>query len=202
MRRAIIFLLPFLAGPSLADEQSEFDRTMKQVASDLSALHDELQAVYAGGTKTANYPFLPWKDISDLKGLAYIEITMPAHIYKGADVSAGYIQSVTRGDKFRYVDKVSDWYAIALNKPIEGFHTGWVQAAQAVPVWFFKEVGAIPTGAPSDSSPPLSQVLYKKIVDSVSAVRANYAENPHIAVTGFSVDVGLPPSVSVQFEFR
>ena len=131
MKRAIVLLLAFFVGPSLADEQSEFDRTMQQVAADLSALHDELQAANAAGTKTGNYSLLSWKDISDLTGLAYIEITTPAHIYKGADVSAGSIQSVALGDKFKFVDKVSDWYAVALNKPIAGFSTGWVRAAQA-----------------------------------------------------------------------
>ena len=203
MKRTIICLFALLMVEGvLGDEHSEFDRTMQEVASDLSAVHDELQAAYAAESvrNLVAEAMLNFTMAKENQG--FIEITKPAHLYKGADVSAEFFQSVAEGMQFQYVDKVSDWYAVALEEPIEGFSTGWVQAAQAVPVWDPVKIEMIYAAGQSNRPKGVSDALYKRIVESVSSVREKYEENRHIAITGFSVDIGVPPAVSIQFEFK
>ncbi|MDE2822322.1 MAG: hypothetical protein OXK79_02310 [Chloroflexota bacterium] len=201
MRRFVLVLLTLLTGHCLADEQSGFDRTMHEVAADLSALHDELRALYVSKSPPFVYNFDLVTKYS-LAGQGYIEITTPARLYKGADVTAGSFYSAAQGDKFRFLDKVTDWYAVALDKPIEGFSSGWVKAAQAVPVVESGALALVAGGTPSGSPPVQSDALYNRIVESVSSVREKYADNPYIAITGFSVDIGLAPAVSIQFAFK
>ena len=203
MKRPIILLLTLLlSGWALADEQSDFDRTMQGVAADLSALHAELQAAYTSEAASAEFSVAYWGNVYAPKGQAYLEVTTPALLYKGADVNAGSFQMVAEGEKFKFVDKVSDWYAVALEQPMEGFSSGWVQAAQVVPVLEAGEFNVTSFEGQSDPPQGVSDALYKQIVDSVSTFREKYEENRHIAITGFSVDIGIPPGVSVQFAFK
>ena len=54
-------LLPFLVcGPVIAEQPSDFDGTMKDVAADLSALHRELQAIYETEI-SSRHPYSQWR---------------------------------------------------------------------------------------------------------------------------------------------
>ena len=44
--------------------------------------------------------------------------------------------------------------------------------------------------------------IYSRLTDYVQSVYFKYKDNKYFRVSGFSVDVSLPPSVTVDFEFR
>ena len=50
-------------------------------------------------------------------------------------------------------------------------------------------------------SASLSAVAYDLILQAVIAIKDKYQTGP-VRVTGFSIDISVPPSVGVQFEFR
>ena len=44
--------------------------------------------------------------------------------------------------------------------------------------------------------------IYSKIAASVNQVRLKYEANPYVGISGFSVDMSVPPGLSIQFEFK
>jgi hypothetical protein len=61
-------------------------------------------------------------------------------------------------------------------------------------------------GAKSSETAPSSggtiDYIYEKITQSASAMRDKYANNKYFEVIGFQVNVGIAPSVSINFNFR
>ena len=39
-------------------------------------------------------------------------------------------------------------------------------------------------------------------MESVNRMKERYVQNPYVTVTGFTVTVGAPPSVSINLEFK
>ena len=204
--RKLLVLLPFVAcAAAFADEAADFDKTMQDVASDLSSLHWKLQSIYE-----SELP--PPRDFSSLAAAKWLaglkehgSVTITADsagIYKGAAITAGVLDSASAGTKYPVLDKVGDWYAIALDEPLKGYSSGWVQAAKAVPYW--RIAAAEEPGLVADvaMSPSVTERLYSQIAASVNAVRQKYETNPYVGISGFSVDMTLPPGVSVLFHFK
>ncbi|MBM4334202.1 MAG: hypothetical protein FJ117_23830 [Deltaproteobacteria bacterium] len=115
-------------------------------------------------------------------------------IYSGADAKTRPVEIVMKGEKFKVIDKIENWYAVSLSKPVKGMESGWLKATQVVP-----EISPISTTPPEKS---ISELMYEKIVASVKALKDGYANNPYVTVKGFNVNISVPPSVSISFEFK
>ena len=123
--KKVLVLLPFLAcGPVFAEQTADFDRTMQDVAEDLSALHWKLQAIYESqipsGYPSSSVAAAHLLDAFKKAGIVVITADS-AEIYKGAALNAGIVESVPAGKQFPVLDKVADWYAVALDEPVTRF---------------------------------------------------------------------------------
>ena len=204
--KKVLFLLPFLAcGPAFSDQPADFDKTMQGVATDLSALHQKLQQIYGKHLPPSQgfSPLVVADVIAAMKKAGIVTITADsAGVYKGAALDAELFESVSAGKQFPLLDKVGDWYAIALDNPVEGVPAGWVQAAKAVPSWDLTMVGDVASVAEAAAKPSLTERVYAEITAAVNDVRLKYDKDPYVGITGFSVEMSLPPGVSIMFEFK
>ena len=177
-----------------AKQTKPLEENMSEVAKDLASLHNEIQAIYLAGTGGSEFENM---------NLCPVSVTITGKdpkIFKGADTNADIITIASMGQKFKVVDKVNDWYAVSLSHPTQGFDSGWVKASQVVaePIsWQFAQ-----TVNKKIEKESLIDRMYKKIMDSVITFREKYEKNPYIKVSGFSVDISFPPSVSIAFEFK
>lgn len=172
-------------GVSTKVAQTEtMEESMREVAKDLASLHDEIQIAYATEAAAAGFASLKSHPES-------LTITQKgAAIMKGADFNSGVLTSASFGQSFRVVDKVESWYAVQLEKPKSGIYSGWVSAKAAVPL--------LAVGLKES----ITDRLYQKIVSKVVAFRQKWEKNQYLKVSGFSIDISIPPSVSIDFEFK
>ena len=89
--------------------------------------------------------------------------------------------------------QVNDWYAVDLKQPINGLSSGWVRSTDVVPVKVASK--------PKISKSAMDRI-YETIVKKASEVKEKYKDNPHLRVSGFSIKVSFPPSVSLDFDFK
>lgn len=189
--KIFLLLVLIITTPAYAGEPKSFDAAMKELAGDLAKLHAEIQSIYQTEVMAMGVPA-----VIDLYRPRFVSVTADkGTIYTGADAKAAILQTVQKGQKLKVIDKVSDWYAVAFDQPVHGMDTGWVKAAQVVPQTYFP----IST-APPDKS--FTERMYDKIVASIKVFRDIYETNPYVRVKGFSVDISVPPSVSISFEFK
>lgn len=205
MKRLLLIFCALVVGKIYADEPENLESTMREIATDLSVLHNELQnKTKENQVKLIKYPPA---DIADVLSVYYgfedIKITNPGFIYSGADLNADPVKEVKQGDKFPIVDKAPGWYAVRFDNTVDGDFTGWVPAAHAVPEFGAEYViNQIQGEQAIEQKEDISDFLYKMIVESVTSVKKKYEKNPHVVVNGFSVDIGVPPELSIQFEFK
>lgn len=112
----------------------------------------------------------------------------------GAAQTAASLFMPKPGQTFQVVDKAADWYAVRLPEPVQGFSSGWVNAADVVLTETYKKQ--------TSSSVSVADDVYRKLTDQVARMRDSYRDNPYVSVSGFAVNVGIPPSVSINFEFK
>ena len=202
MKRVLVLLLLAASSSVFAEGAPSFDQSMEKVAKDLSALHWKIQGIYQREL-ASNLASSFAEVFSALKTGNSVMVTADsARIYKGAALSAGVVDSVSAGTRFHLLDKVDDWYAVALDKPVQGFSSGWVQAAQSVP---YSELAMVKAGAQlagDASSQSFTDRLYSGITASVRDIQRSYEADPHVGISGFSVDLSIPPGVSILFEFK
>ena len=163
------------------------------LAKDLAQLH---QAVLEAQRKQQAYEMasakFPWL------GVNQITITSPsAGVRAGANDKAPLLLSAQKNQIFPVIDKAGDWYAVALREKIHGVSSGWVRAADSVPT--MRAVQTTPAGQQPSS---LADDIFRELTERAVRFRDAYRNNPYISVTGFSVNVGVPPSVSISFEFK
>lgn len=70
----------------------------------------------------------------------------------------------------------------------------WVAATDVAPAGPPRRVDAVDPGW-------LGQQI-EKLMKNASAFRDNYKSNPYVNVHGFSINVGVPPSINMEFEFK
>lgn len=189
--KKFIFLLLLLVGcaPIHAKQSKGLEGTMEDVATDLANLHQEIQAAYQ--TK---------EDILSLIDRIITISAENAKVYSGTDVKSAILKTVSKGQEFKVIDKINDWYAVAFEQPEQGMYAGWVNAAEAVPKPSFTEW--IEAKESLEEPKSAKDQIYEKIMTSVKGFRDKYENNPYVTITGFSVNIGVPPSVSVSFEFK
>jgi uncharacterized protein YgiM (DUF1202 family) len=117
-------------------------------------------------------------------GAAVVVPTKPSVPVKaGAADSSQRLFTITQGQEYPILDKVGSWYAIEA----DGGRQGWVNAANVVP----KAAPASPMTGPVDWA-----------VSKAVELRTRYQNNPYVSVTGFGVTLGLPPSLTINCDFK
>ncbi len=114
-----------------------------------------------------------------------------AYAYAGASWEAGKIAQFAAGKVLPVIDKAGPWYAVDLGEE----KTGWVNATQVVPTG----IGPKPFFAAADD---LSTRIYTLLTNKLAELKEKYEKNLYIKVKGFSVSLGMPMSVTIDFEFR
>jgi hypothetical protein len=206
MHRAMIVGLSVLVIVGFAEVghcQSVPPDVMKGLAKDLAGLQAELQAAQAQAQANAS------KGAGDSVKVTATE----APVYSGADTKTPVLYKAAKDKSFAVWDKSGDWYAIDL----DGKNAGWVAASDVVPqgkmIWNYNDMWAPNKSTASDKSVATSSStttadasIYERVYDTMtstaSAIRDKYSNNKYIEVTGFVVNVGVPPSVSMNFSFR
>lgn len=177
--RNIILITLLLSGSTLAQNTVDvgLGKSMQSLASDLASLQREINADSNQG-------------IVD-EGVTSVQVKKNgARAYAAADKSSGEIKEFKAGATLPVVKKVDDWYVVNLSG--EGDHQfGWVQADWVAPKDYnFK------TKASSEED------IYQKVISKIQDLKQKYDNNDYVRVSGFSVDVGIPPSVNISFEFK
>ena len=70
--------------------------------------------------------------------------------------------------------------------------SGWIKADAGVPVKI-SQIGYIES---------FKKEIKQLIVEKVHTMYVEYKNNPYFLITGFSIEVGLPPSANLDFEFK
>jgi uncharacterized protein YgiM (DUF1202 family) len=193
MKRTIVatfLLLTSCAGMAQGEKTSE--ATMKELSADLAKLHEEVQAVYG----------VPMRAAYGKVGFYSLKVsTNKGAIYAGASDKAKVLTKPKFGETYEVLDKTSDWYAVRLEKPIGGLNSGWINASEVTPEYSFNVIGK-KIMAVRETDKSLLDKAYERLVKSVTEMRNKYEKNPYVSITGFSIDVGIPPSVAISFEFK
>lgn len=178
MRQTILIALLF-SGSALAQNavDSGLNKSMQSLASDLASLQREINA-------------------NSNQGMAYEGVTSVqvkksgARVYAAADKSSGEIKEFKAGVTLPVVKKVDDWYVVNLLGE-GGQKFGWVQAD-----WVAPKDYNLKANASSEED------IYQKVIGKIQDLKKKYDNNDYVRVSGFSVDVGIPPSVNISFEFK
>ena len=187
MRKLVAIVAALLPAIAASQESSIPKPVLDGISRDLA----ELQAAVVEAQGRLAAP----QSLTFTSSTETVKITgiKPA-IRLGAAQSAVSLFMATPGQTFQVVDKASDWYAIRLAQPVQGYSSGWVSAADVVPTNSF---GKEPAKASS-----VAEDVFRKLTEQASRLRDTYRNNPYIAVSDFAVNVGVPPSVSINFEFK
>ena len=163
------------------------------LAKDLAQLH---QAVLEAQRKQQAYEMA----VTKFPALGVNQITVTnqsAGVRAGANDKAALLQNASMNQTFPVIDKAGDWYAVSLPEKIKGVSSGWVRAADAVPT-----MRIVQTTAPGQQPSSFADDIFRDLTERAARFRETYRNNPYISVAGFSVNVGVPPSVSITFEFK
>lgn len=182
--RPLLLMIFVLAVPvdALGKDQEVPQQLYNELSSDLSSLHNEvIEAQRRQQTADAQL----WL----LEKLKVSKEGAPIHV--GASDNAKTLTKASVGETFRVIDKAEDWYAVQLNSPTSEYTAGWIRAADTVPL--------VPS---KPQALPQTEDIYDKLLKRVNAIKERYNDNQYITVTGFSVDIGISPSVSISFEFK
>lgn len=182
MKRITAAIFPVLwIAVAQAEQPKNLEATMGDIARDLAALQKDVDLV---SKKPAGYDFATLKNVK-LTGKS-------VSIYKGAADFSGVVTKLPEGKVLPVVDKAGEWYAVGLDQPSVGYKSGWVHASSVVPETYTLQV---PVKSTTES-------IYQQIMDKVKGFKEKYENNPYVRVTGFSVDISIPPAVSISFEFK
>jgi hypothetical protein len=184
MRALFILAVAVISAPVSAQSvQSIPDDFLSKMANDLATLRvdpppNEASVAYGMGPATA----------------------VPSRVQVDKDqttvwpTAGGRNNSVqwTKGTEANVRNAVPGWYEVEANGG--GY---WVPANEVAPMGPIRKVVA--NSAP-DSSWFSQQV--EKLMKSATAFKDSYSSNPYLNVRGFSINLSLPPSVNVDFEFK
>ncbi|MGA2332707.1 MAG: SH3 domain-containing protein [Syntrophales bacterium] len=204
----IISSLLFNATVALGQGQQTLESTMQEIAKDLATLQQEVE--HASRTETGP----SWETTFPASAKVYDDgrfipvayrlrtTAKLAFIREGADDKALVLEKAPRGTSFDVIDKTGPWYAVALDKPINGLSSGWIKATYAAPelklILRRKEDNETKQKSVSER---LSDV-YEKMTESLKTLQDKYKNNPFVKVTGFTVNLAIPPTLSVSFQFK
>jgi hypothetical protein len=116
-------------------------------------------------------------------------------IRAGATLKSDQLLKATKHQTFPVVDQVGDWYAVELPEPVAGIRAGWVTTTDVTPALTPFKPQVTPPATASES-------IFSDLAERAVKMRDAYQRNPYFTVTGFAINVGVPPSVSVNIEFK
>lgn len=181
-KTALTILLVLAASSASAEKNADLSSTMSGLAGDLASLQADIEA--------ASHDRQAWAYSGS--GITHVRLTQTqAPIYKGADKASGVLTKLPEGKTLPVVDKAGEWYAVQLDNGPDNYKAGWIQSGAVVPETF--SLASLQTRA-ADS--------YQRMMDRVQGLKEKYSSNPYVRITGFSVDITVPPAVSIAFEFK
>ena len=197
MKRIIPMFFVFLVFPFavLAEQQNVPDEvTLRELARDLADVYQQIEDSkneLTGSTRIAGFV---------LSGSTEGVILQPnkdeVAIRSGADSQAKIITTANKDETLRVLGQANDWYAVRKQeKGSEKPYWGWVNASEGVLVPWQKTQQSGDIESPKDK-------IFRELTETLSAMRRKYQNNPNVYVEGFTVDVKIPPGVSVQFKFK
>ena len=197
--KVIVLVLIVLIIPSFAfaQEREIPKEAIEELSKDLLKLHEQvirIQEMYRASQLAGRIeqPSMAAWMVRPADKITITKDDFP--IRTGANSWAKKLSEADSGASYTVVDKVNDWYAIELDKPVQGFKTGWVNAKGAVPVL------TATTEEPSESA---FARMYRDLVETAANFRDKYLDNEYFYVKGFSIEIGLSAApLSIDFEFR
>lgn len=183
----LIILVPFLA---FAEQKEIPENVLNELSSDLAELQEEI--LHA---QVIQSPPIPWAAAFGAvkRGLTVTQDSV--EVRAGASDNAESLIKAAMGASFTVVDKAGPWYAVTLDKPVKGVHAGWLNAKAVVPYTKYRPIS-------EQARKTVSEKILSRLTSLAIKFRKKYKDNEYLSVSGFSVDVGVPPSVSVDFEFK
>jgi len=115
-----------------------------------------------------------------------IKVINTSDIRAGASATAATLATVNVGQTFDVLGISDGWYSVKLDDQI-GKAAGWLKAIDTAPL----------TQTLDDASQG-----YALILQQLNSLKEKYKDNPYVFIRGFSINVGVPPSVSLDFEFK
>ena len=178
MRHLILIALLFSGWASAQNTvDGGLDKSMKSLASDLANLQREIHSDSNQGIAG--------------EGVTSVQVKKNgARVYTAADKSSSEIKEFKAGATLPVVNKVDDWYVVNLIGE-DDHKFGWVQSDWVAP----KDYKFTATGSNEED-------IYQKVIGRIQEFKRKYDDNDYVRVSGFSVDVGIPPSVNISFEFK
>lgn len=196
---ALVSVLVFVSSPSNGQEPSIPEDLLQDLTRDLSAIYEMQQEIALGYETTT---------------ISFLEVTREsANLFAGASNSSETKGFIPAGSELRVIDQVGEWYAVSLGSGT----SAWVQAADVVPRtidlqdetpymrWMQDPAlaqGGVLAQPQGVDQPGWTERKIQELLRSASDMRDRYRDNQHIEVTGFSLVVGFPPSISVDFDFK
>lgn len=167
-----------------AEEPDGLAATMDQLAEDLAGLQVELES------STRRAEIATFMQDTGIYGVTLT--SEDAAIYKGADTRSEVLTQLPEGRTLPVIDKFDGWYAVEIGDKNEKYRAGWVQASDVVP----NRIVGLAAMAPRTPD------MYHDTMDRVKQLQQKYSDNPYVRISGFSVEIGIPPTVSITFEFK
>ncbi|MCC5812008.1 MAG: SH3 domain-containing protein [Ectothiorhodospiraceae bacterium] len=161
------------------------DEVFDQLAAELAELHEALllgqqEMVEASTTEFQQAP-------------NSVTVTAErAPVRAGASDEADEIALLTQGEQLRVIDKVGEWYAVEY-APMQ---SGWLSAEGVVPI------GMLPLVGPMEGIAAAQRRIFRNLVERAASLRDSYSNNPYLSVSGFSIDLSVPPALTISFEFK
>jgi hypothetical protein len=197
----LIALFIFFALLSVA-QADEWDDLATQIAEDLTELDEALSEVIREQSLSRDHaPRL----LDNVTVEAQITADAAA-LYADADPNAEIINTAKEGETFVVLDRVKDWYGIA---PAITYTPGQGEAyfgANVISWVRERDVSIKATFHPENTLRPVQVAprltSYERLAQQAIAIKRRSDNNPYMRVTGFTVQLGPLPSVSISFEFK
>jgi hypothetical protein len=137
-----------------------------------------------------------------------------AYVLSGANASASREFTAKKGEKLYVLDRTNDFYAVVADNGT----TGWIPASDVKPIFKagynkwdkpfdYDTWGTeVTTSSVQNAAPPadssMTARVFKSLAEQAVQFRDSYKDNKYMYVSGFTVHVGIPPSVDLAFSFR
>lgn len=83
---------------------------------------------------------------------------------------------------------------------IQQSETGMIQ--MKIPVAAFRNLASISHEKKPSAQQNQTQDIYEIIINKMRALKKKYDNNPYIKITGFEINIGITPSVTISMEFQ
>lgn len=146
------------------------------------------------------------KDLADMQSIVDKEqrAYLYSHAYLSANIatlsveraplrsapteSSAVIATSEQGQQFRVLERSRDWIRVEPVSSALPSLSGWVKA---------RELNLRPSYASAQH-----QDMFFRLANKAQKIKDRWRNNPYILVTGFTIEIGVPPSVSIEFAFK